>query len=65
LAIALLILAWRIARWLFLGAVWLIALTVVGVVLLTKLVAHQAPIWSARLHAHHARVTIPRAKVAP
>ena len=44
-SIALLILAWRIARWLFVGAVWLVALTVVGLLLLAKLVALQAPIW--------------------
>jgi hypothetical protein len=55
LAIALLILAWRIARWLFIVAVWLVALTGVGLVLLTKLVALQASIWSERLRAHHAR----------
>lgn len=54
-SIALLILAWRIARWLFIGAVWLVALTVVGLHLLAKLVALQAPIWLERVRAHHAR----------
>jgi hypothetical protein len=65
LAIALLILAWRIARSLFIGAVWLIALTVVGAILLTKLVALQAPIWSERLRAHRTPTTTLRSKVAP
>ncbi len=49
LAIALLILAWRIARWIFIAAVWLIALTVAGAVLISKSIALQAPIWSERL----------------
>ena len=57
-SIALLILAWRIARWLFVGAVWLVALTVVGLLLLAKLVALQAPIWLERVRAHHDRKNI-------
>jgi hypothetical protein len=59
LAIVMLILACRIARWLFIAAAWLIALVVLGVVLLAQSVALQAPIWSERLgHAMRGRTSL-------
>jgi len=67
LAIAMIILACRIARWLFIAAAWLIALTVVGAVLLAKTVALQAPILSERLgHAMRGRTSLaPRRDCPP
>lgn len=66
LAIALLVLACRIARWLFIAAAWLIALTVVGVVLLAKALALQAPIWSERLgHAMRGRASLAARRDGP
>ncbi len=59
LGVAVIILACRIARWLFIAAAWLIALAVVGVVLLARTVALQAPIWSERLgHAMRGRTSL-------
>ena len=66
LAIVLLILACRIARWLFIAAAWLIALTVVGVVLLAKAMALQAPIWSERLgHTMRGRTSLAARRDSP
>jgi hypothetical protein len=76
-SIALLILAWRIARWLFIGAVWLVALTVVGLLLLTKLwrsrrpsglsaFAHIMPARTVRVSRRDCRPARPdRSKCAP
>lgn len=41
LAWLLLVLAWRLAKWLFIAAVWVTALTVVGVILLTQVVTQR------------------------
>lgn len=55
LAWVLLVLAWRIARWLFIVTVWLIALTVAGAILLTQVVTQRFPPWIAHLRASRAR----------
>lgn len=49
LAWLLLVLAWRLAKWLFIAAVWVTALTVFGVILLTQVVTQRFPPWIARL----------------
>lgn len=51
----LLVLAWRIVRWLLVVAVWVIALTVAGGFLLARVVTQRFPQWWARVRARHAR----------
>ena len=47
----LLVLAWRIARWLFIVTAWLIALAVACAILLAQVVTQRFPPWIARLRA--------------
>ena len=49
LAWILIVLAWRVAKWLFIAAVWVTALTVAGLILLTQVVTQRLPPWIARL----------------
>lgn len=65
LAWVLLVLAWRIARWLFVVAVWLTALTVAGAILLTQVVTQRFPPWIARLRASRARDRVGPPEIAP
>jgi hypothetical protein len=55
LAWVLLVLAWRVARWLLIATVWLIALAVTGAILLSQVVTQRFPPWIARLRADHGR----------
>lgn len=54
LAWLLLVLAWRLAKWLFIAAVWVTALMVVGVILFTQVVTQRFPPWIARLRRDQA-----------
>jgi hypothetical protein len=54
LAWLLLVLTWRLAKWLFIAAVWLTALAVVGVTLLSQVVTQRFPGWIARLRRDQA-----------
>jgi hypothetical protein len=65
LAWVLLVLAWRIARWLFVVAVWLTALTVAGAILLTQVVTQPFPLWIARPRASQARDRLGPPEIAP
>ncbi len=65
LAWVLLVLAWRIARWLFIVAIWLIALTVAGAILLTQVVTQRFPPWIARLRASRAGGRVGHPEIAP
>jgi hypothetical protein len=65
LAWLLLVLAWRLARWLFVAAVWIIALTVAGAILLTRVVTQRLPPWIARIGADHERHRQDHKELAP
>lgn len=65
LAWVLLFLAWRIARWLFVVAVWLTALTIAGAILLTQVVTQRFPPWIERLRASRARDRVGPPEIAP
>jgi hypothetical protein len=65
LAWVLLVLAWRIARWLFIISVWLIALTIAGAILLTQVVTQRFPPWIARLRANRTRGRVGPPETAP
>lgn len=51
LAWVLLVLAWRVARWLLIATVWLIALAVTGAILLSQVVTQRFPPWIASLRS--------------
>ena len=55
-ACVLLVLAWRIARWLF---------VVAGAILLTQVVTQRFPPWIARLRASRARDRVGPSEIAP
>ena len=65
LAWVLLVLAWRVARWLFVVAIWLTALTVAGAILLTQVVTQRFPPWIARFRASRARDSVGPSEIAP
>lgn len=50
-----LVLAWRVAKWLFIAAVWVTALTVAGLILLAQVVTQRFPPWIARLRGNQAQ----------
>ena len=49
------VLAWRVAKWLFIAAVWVTALTVAGLILLAQVVTQRFPPWVARLRGDQAQ----------
>ena len=49
------VLAWRVAKWLFIAAVWVTALTVASVILLALVVTRRFPPWIARLRGDQAQ----------
>lgn len=55
LAWILVVLAWRIAKWLFIAAVWATTLTVAGLILLTQVVTRRFPPWIASLGGDRAQ----------
>jgi hypothetical protein len=55
LAWILIVLAWRVAKWLFIAAVWVTALTVAGLILHTQVVTQRLPPWIARLRDDQAQ----------
>lgn len=55
LAWILIVLAWRVAKWLFTAAVWVTALTVAGLILLAQVVTQRFPPWVARLRGDQAQ----------
>ena len=61
----LLVLVWRIGRWLFVVAFWLIALALVGAILLTQVVTQHFPRWITQLRASRARDRSGTAEIAP
>ena len=55
LAWILLVLAWRIAHWLIIVGVWVLALTVAGAILLAQVVTRGVPVWIAHLRHDRAQ----------
>lgn len=51
----LIVLAWRVAKWLFIAAVWMTALTIAGLILLAQVVTQRLPPWIARLRGDQAQ----------
>lgn len=49
LAWVVIVLAWRIARWLFIVGVWVLAFTIAAAILLAQVVTRGLPVWIARL----------------
>lgn len=49
LAWIVIVLAWRITRWLFILGVWVLAFTIAGAILLAQVVTRGLPVWTARL----------------
>ena len=61
----LLVLAWRIARWLFIVTAWLIALAVAGAILLAQVVTQRFPPWIARLRESRTGDRVGPPEIAP
>jgi len=55
LAWILIVLTWRVAKWLFIAAVWVTALTVAGLILLAQVVTQRFPPWIVRLRGDQAQ----------
>lgn len=49
LAWIVIVLAWRITRWLFILGVWVLAFAIAGAILLAQVVTRGLPVWTARL----------------